>query len=556
MFELSVVIPTYNRAERLRACLDSLFRQTCSPEDYEIIVVVDGSTDHSRAMLATLTTPVPLRVIDQPKAGAAAARNRGAAAAHGNICLFLDDDMLATPELITEHIELQRSVDGAVGLGQIVPVSKKIASNFLSCRARSWQQHYVELGQQGTPSNFMNCYGGQFSVPRDMFLRAGGFAADIRRNHDIELAFRLRQKGLSFIYCSRAITFQCDDKGFRELTIDWERAGEADVEIYRRHPAILAHLKLGTFSKLSARETLLRRLFLVCRVSPRLMGIPFLFLRNFRLQDAWYRFLNNYCYWRGVRRSAAGREIWQRLVRGPVILNYHALTSSDRGGRFVLPVSRFAKQMSWLRRRGYEVASLDEVLNHWREYRFPPARLVVITFDDGYEDAASLAYPVLKRHGFPGTFFVVTQCVGGTNRWSANPEVAGRPLLSWEGIRELKHRGVDFGSHTRSHPALDSLPLQEVERELSGSRDDLVRELGCSRISLAYPYGRQSADAQAAAERAGFGCALGVEAGINDPAVPRFSLRRTEIHGRDSLLQFAVGVWLGKVPRLEKKRLA
>ena len=554
MVKLSVIIPTHGRAQNLRECLDSLFRQNHSLQDFEIIVVLDGSVDDSRSMLGALRAPLSLRILEQPKAGAAAARNRGATEAQGEICLFLDDDMIALPTLISEHMELQRRVKAAVGFGQIVLESRKGASTFLSCRARSWQEHYAGLDQQDVSSDFTNCYGGHFSVPREAFLQVGGFDVNIARNHDTELAFRLREHGLTFVYCSKAVTFQRDDKGFRELARDWEKRGEAEVKVYRKQPRMLPHLKLGNFGKLSVRETLLRRLLLACRVHPQILSIPFLFLRNTRQQDAWYRFVINYCYWRGVRRSTAGREIWQRVVRGPVILSYHALTSSGRAAQYVLPVRRFARQMAWLHRLGYTVIPLGNVLKQWRECQFPPARAVVITFDDGYEDACSLAAPILERHHFPATFFVVTGCIGETNPSSYNLEVADRPLLSWRDIRQLKQRGFYFGSHTRSHAALDSASAAELDEELTGSLKDLEREFGCSNFPLAYPYGGQDAHAQAAAERAGYSCALGMEPGINDPAVSRFSLRRTEIYGKDSLLQFAIGVWLGKLPPLERAR--
>jgi peptidoglycan/xylan/chitin deacetylase (PgdA/CDA1 family) len=462
--------------------------------------------------------------------------------------------MVAVPTLVSEHIKLHRQVKATVGLGQIVLESRKNSSTFLSCRVRSWQEHYAELERQNVSSEFMNSYGGHLSVPREAFLQVGGFDVKIARNHDIELAFRLRENGLTFAYCSKAITFQCDDKGFCELARDWVRTGEADVAVYRKQPRMLPHLKLGNFGKLSVRETLLRRLLLAFGVSPRILSIPFFLLRNARQQDTWYRFVINYCYWRGVRGSPSGREIWRRVVRGPVILSYHALTSSGRAGRFLLPIRRFARQMSWLHRLGYTVIPLESLLKQWNEYQFPPPRSVVITFDDGYQDAWALACPILERHRFAATFFVVTGCIGGTNRWSCNPEVENRPLVSWEDIVKLKQRGFYFGSHTRSHLALDSAFFAQLDDELTGSLKDLEREIECSNFPLAYPYGRQDARAQAAAKRAGYSCAVGVEPGVNDPATPRFLLRRTEIYGTDSLLQFAVGVWLGKLPRLERAR--
>src|SRR5215471_11548772 len=119
MVELSVIIPTYNRAEPLRACLAALGKQTQPPMDFEVIVVVDGSSDGTVEMLTHMTTPFRLRVQAQPNSGAAAARNQGARAAAGSLCLFLDDDIVADPQLVAAHVESQRQRGPVLGLGHM-----------------------------------------------------------------------------------------------------------------------------------------------------------------------------------------------------------------------------------------------------------------------------------------------------------------------------------------------------------------------------------------------------------------------------------------------------
>ena len=90
---------------------------------------------------------------------------------------------------------------------------------------------------------------------------------------------------------------------------------------------------------------------------------------------------------------------------------------------------RFAAQLRWLRRRGYQPVRLEEIIEHRRQFRLPPSRSVAITFDDGYEDNHRLALPHLRRVGMPATFFLVSARLGDANGWDRDGELAGRPLI-------------------------------------------------------------------------------------------------------------------------------
>src|SRR5262245_48105174 len=103
--ELSVVVPTYRRPGRLRTCLESLMAQEPLPERVELVVVLDGPDHETEEMLASLTPPFPMRVVVQNHARQAAARNRGAEEARGRYVLFLDDDVVAGPTVMSAHLE-------------------------------------------------------------------------------------------------------------------------------------------------------------------------------------------------------------------------------------------------------------------------------------------------------------------------------------------------------------------------------------------------------------------------------------------------------------------
>src|SRR5262249_51635181 len=137
---LSIVIPTYNRAERLPACLDALGEQTQPFEDFEVIVVNDGSTDETAAMLEAYSPPYALRVVQQENGGYGAARNAGVRVATGTHLLFLDDDVIASAGLVAAHLRVQREHEGAAVIGSYPQMLPPRAGRF----ARAWADMRLE----------------------------------------------------------------------------------------------------------------------------------------------------------------------------------------------------------------------------------------------------------------------------------------------------------------------------------------------------------------------------------------------------------------------------
>ena len=541
---LSVIIPTYNRAERLRACLESLAQQKHPASDFEVLVVADGSTDNTRAMLAELDLPYSLRVVWQQNSGPAVARNRGVETARGRFCLFVDDDMLAGPELVGSHLRRQRQCGGVVAVGRIGLSETAHNDWFGRSYARSWRRHYIRLDQGRRAPLWTDCYAGNLSVPRAAFLEAGGFVDDLA-TEDIELGFRLQQQGLSVAYVSEAYTEQSDYKDFGQLIAEAETRGRRCVELWRRHPAMLSEL-LGDFNGPKLREVLLRRLLLAFSITPFVLVWFGSLLAKQSQQDSWFRFIYQYSYWRGVRRAVADRETWRRLTHSTTILMYHAFGEADEPPhRFVVPAHRLSRQMFWLRLMRYRVISLEEYVAYRRSYRLPPARAVVITMDDGYRDNRTVAYPILRRYGFPATIFLVSGAVGGCNEWDEKGKLTGRALLSWADIEEMKSGGISFGAHTQMHPRLTDIAPEQMRREIRGSCDDLAEVLSPKFPLFAYPYGSYDDTVSAEVEEAGFAASCSVDSGINVPATPLYTLRRMEVWGTDSILHFALSLWLG-----------
>ncbi len=544
MLDLSIIIPTYNRAKSLRACLASLAQQKHPATDFEVVVVVDGSTDDTRAMVEQLDLPYTLRVVWQENSGPAVARNRGVEEAHGRYCLFLDDDMVAGPRLVGAHLRCQHEYDGVVSIGQIDLPEKAHKDWFALSYARSWRRHYNRLNAGERAPTWSDCYSGNLSAPRQALVEAGGFAVDLPLE-DVELGFRLQRQGLSILYVPEAYTEQKDYKKAGELVTEAEARGGLSVKLWRHHPAMLSEL-LGDFNAPKLREVLLRRLLLVFLVTPHVLVLFSSHFARKSQHDSWFRFIYQYSYWRGVRRAVADQETWRRLTHGTTILLYHAFGAADEPAhRFVVPAHRFSGQMFWLKLMRYRVISLEEYVEYRRSYRLPPARAVIITMDDGYLDNRDVAFPILRRYGYPATIFLVSGAVGRCNDWDEEDALTGRRLLSWADIEEMKSAGMSFGAHTRTHPSLTDIPPDQLSSEICGARADLAAVLPTSISLFAYPYGEYNDAVSAGVEEAGFAASCSVESGTNVPATPLYALRRVEIWGTDSILHFALSLWLG-----------
>jgi len=169
------------------------------------------------------------------------------------------------------------------------------------------------------------------------------------------------------------------------------------------------------------------------------------------------------------------------------ILMYHSISDNLFGKshpyfQINTAVEVFARQMRWLRNHDYRTVDLPELIEKFdRRERLP--RTVVITFDDGYRDFLDGAMPVLKQCGFSATIFLATDRIQDTPA-----RLNGAEYLTWQDVRELHRHGIQFGSHTVSHPDMRSLGPEQIEYELGYSKELIEHKLGDSVTSFAYPF--------------------------------------------------------------------
>ncbi|HYH84019.1 MAG TPA: polysaccharide deacetylase family protein [Pyrinomonadaceae bacterium] len=257
------------------------------------------------------------------------------------------------------------------------------------------------------------------------------------------------------------------------------------------------------------------------------------------------KFLFAFFYAAGLVRLAAWRN--RRRV---TILCYHGVTErAERSPDDTLALhvrwDRFAAHLDHLRRR-YNVISLRECLAARRERRRLPDYSVVLTFDDGYRNFLTAAAPRLRERGLPASVFLITDRLrddDGAARPSAWRESDDTSYLSWAEVEMLeREHGVEFGSHTCSHPKLPNISRAQAERELSASLSVVSARLKPDSVALAYPYGAYSDEVVEQARTLGYACALTTDAGPNDAQTDLFALRRTLIGDDDDEASFAARV--------------
>lgn len=174
---------------------------------------------------------------------------------------------------------------------------------------------------------------------------------------------------------------------------------------------------------------------------------------------------------------------------------YHSISDDAEAGvhpyyRTATSPQRFAEQMQHLHDHGHTTISLADVAGALREQdKEQENKFVVITFDDGYRDFYSQAFPELSRHGFTATVFLPTAFIG-----DSAISFKGKQCLTWAEVRELKGHGIDFGSHTVTHPQLRQLSAPDIRREIADSRQTIEEKLGGAVDSFAYPYAFPQAD--------------------------------------------------------------
>ncbi|HKM99402.1 MAG TPA: glycosyltransferase [Candidatus Binataceae bacterium] len=202
----SIIIPSAGNAARLGPCLESLARQTVR-NGVEVLVVLDGEVGcHSQAvqlLRARRDWPWPIHwFMLGAQRGTYAACNRGAAEAHGRNLIFLDDDMIAAPDLIATHLELLGQNPDTVIEGAIKTRCVGYSGVYRFSIENFWNRRHQRLTREPVV-NFEDCYSGNLAMANEIFRGVSGFDESFPRGGDLELGLRLERAHVPMLLRSR-----------------------------------------------------------------------------------------------------------------------------------------------------------------------------------------------------------------------------------------------------------------------------------------------------------------------------------------------------------------
>lgn len=214
------------------------------------------------------------------------------------------------------------------------------------------------------------------------------------------------------------------------------------------------------------------------------------------------------------------------------ILMYHSV--GENAASFTVTPEQFEKQLRYLAEQKYLVVSLSVLLAKLANQE-DVGRHVVLTFDDGYEDNYSIAWPLLKKYNLPATIFLATNFLG---QMMTSSKGVTLPMLAIEQIKEMGGAGIEFLSHTKSHRELPGLTDEESLAEFEGARQTIEGVIGsCPKIA-AYPRGKYTDSLVETLRQAGWFGAVTVKAGTVGSSDDRLRLKRNSVDRTTSGSEF------------------
>jgi peptidoglycan/xylan/chitin deacetylase (PgdA/CDA1 family) len=221
---------------------------------------------------------------------------------------------------------------------------------------------------------------------------------------------------------------------------------------------------------------------------------------------------------------------------------YHSISDeSEKGHPYFwtnTSPNRFAEHMRFLHDNDYKVISLSEavdIINHNTQHS--TLNTVVLTFDDGYRDFYTHAFPILNQYSFSATVFLPTSFIDNERKEG----LKAKEHLSWDEVRELRNEGIAFGSHTVTHSQIRLLDRDQIEGEIKQSKDIIEYKIGRSVESFSYPFAFPEEDRvftkrlRDSLERCGYENGVSTSIGRVAEREDRFFLKRIPVNSCDDI---------------------
>lgn len=241
--------------------------------------------------------------------------------------------------------------------------------------------------------------------------------------------------------------------------------------------------------------------------------------------------------------TSKNKKTPNQIFTSPIYMYHHIQDLTDDGDQLLyglsLSISSFQEEMNYLKKNNYKTLTLTEMLDNQL------AKSVVLTFDDGYIDVYQNAFPIMQKSGFSGVVFIITDLVGTPG------------YMSWEELKELKNAGWEMGSHTLSHPSLETLDFDSATKQIVESKKIIEQKLSDASVGaptskdrredikvnfFCYPAGKYNQETIEILKNNGYVGAVTTQYGKENSRTNIFELERIRINGGASLENFTIAL--------------
>ncbi len=244
-----------------------------------------------------------------------------------------------------------------------------------------------------------------------------------------------------------------------------------------------------------------------------------------------------------IEKIYSKQYVLKKKYEMPVIMYHRVIEDKDEEkgvhGTYIT-VEKFEEHMKYLKDKGYKTVTFEDLKNGNYRHRFDRGnKWIVLTFDDGYKDNYTHAFPILKKYGFKATIYLL-----GTlkyNKWDVekpeNPEKSF-PLMDDNEILEMQEYGIEFGGHSMTHSEMSKIEKKVAHEEIIESRNILEKKLGRKLVCFAYPYGDRDEGVRNLVKEEGYEFAVATDSGDISFQEDLYNIRRIGIFPTNGLRSF------------------